>query len=80
MSEIEKTKTIQSCNYINKTKEVNDSNIENKQFINTTISCNALKDNSKELIENTDIVPANIENDSDSEYIPSDEQIDSGKC
>ncbi|XP_031844285.1 DNA excision repair protein ERCC-6 isoform X2 [Nomia melanderi] len=78
VSENEKTKNLmQSCNYTNKTKEVNDSNIENKQSINTTISCNALKDNTKELVENTDVVPANIENDSDSEYIPSDEQIDS---
>lgn len=82
VSENERTKDlIQSCNYTtSKTREINNSNIENKQSIDAPISCNVLKDNTKELVEHTDVLPVNVENDSDSEYIPSDEQIDSGKC
>lgn len=86
VSEFETSKGLNKNNDINyetedsKFNQVENSTKEAKHSKNEFISCNSSKDNTKEtLIENTTNVKfADITNDSESEYVPSDEQIDSG--
>lgn len=86
VSEFETSKSLNKNNDINyetedsKFNKVENSTKEAKHSKNEFISCNSSKDNTKEtLIENTtNIKFTDITNDSESEYVPSDEQIDSG--
>ncbi|XP_033361036.1 DNA excision repair protein ERCC-6-like isoform X1 [Bombus vosnesenskii] len=85
VSEFETSKSLNKNNDINyetedsKFNQIENSTKEAKHSKNEFISCNSSEDNTKEtLIENTtNIKFADITNDSESEYVPSDEQIDS---
>ncbi|XP_076160397.1 uncharacterized protein LOC143143236 isoform X3 [Ptiloglossa arizonensis] len=87
VSELEKTEYANedndsiSCRTENtKSNQVNNSTKKSRHSKNTLAACSTLKNNTEQIsIESTDNAEfVNIENDSGSEYVPSDEQIDSG--
>ncbi|XP_015435912.1 PREDICTED: DNA excision repair protein ERCC-6-like [Dufourea novaeangliae] len=78
--EVEKTKDLNQNdgNNIYRLNEVNDSVTDRSHSRNTLICCNTSKDNTQEAVKGTDISESvDIENNSGSDYVPSDEQIDS---
>ncbi|XP_076303879.1 DNA excision repair protein ERCC-6 isoform X2 [Lasioglossum baleicum] len=75
-TEVKKVKNLnQNHNYTNRTSKENDSVVRSKHSTRTLFSCGTSNDNTDGLIENTESV--DVESDSGSEYVPSDEQIDS---
>ncbi|XP_076654691.1 DNA excision repair protein ERCC-6 isoform X2 [Halictus rubicundus] len=75
-TEAKKVKNLnQNHNYTDRTSKENDSVIRSKHSTRTLVSGDTSNDNTDGLIENTEFV--DVESDSGSEYVPSDEQIDS---